>query len=182
MKITPGTKVDFLDYAGSGVVVRIEDDIYYVEDSDGFEIPCKASDIVVRSDTNFLDYADISDISDRIADDLQPRIEKSVRKASDDVDPNDIWEVDLHIHELMERNSHLTNHQMIGVQLAHFNRMIEMAREQRIGTIIFIHGVGKGVLKHELREALNFIPDCSYRDADARRYGHGATEVCINYR
>jgi dsDNA-specific endonuclease/ATPase MutS2 len=45
---------------------------------------------------------------------------------------------------------------------------------------VFIHGVGQGVLRHQIRTSLDqHHPDCTFRDGDPRRYGSGATEVWL---
>jgi DNA-nicking Smr family endonuclease len=67
------------------------------------------------------------------------------------------------------------------LQLAHFERMLQRAIEQRARRIVFIHGVGQGVLKHEIWSRVEqFYPQCTCRYADPRRYGAGATEVEIS--
>ena len=52
------------------------------------------------------------------------------------------------------------------------------AIEKGVPSIVFIHGVGEGVLKAEL-ETLFSRYDLSYQDADYMRYGMGATEVFL---
>ena len=45
--------------------------------------------------------------------------------------------------------------------------------------MVFIHGVGEGVLKEELNTLLNRYNNVEYYDADFKTYGLGATEVRI---
>jgi hypothetical protein len=67
--------------------------------------------------------------------------------------------------------------------MEHFDRMMRRAEEKRIPRVIFIHGVGQGRLRQEIREALtSFWPHCICREGDPRKYGHGATEVRFGQR
>ena len=55
---------------------------------------------------------------------------------------------------------------------------IEYAISKRISKIIFIHGVGEGVLKNELHYLFGRYPVRFY-DASYKKYGLGATEVYV---
>ncbi len=96
--------------------------------------------------------------------------------------PNtDLVEIDLHIQELLDNYSNLTNTEMLTVQMDKFRE--EMAKAIRIGIkkIVFIHGVGNGTLKTELRRELERkYSKYSTQDASFREYGYGATMVIIN--
>lgn len=85
-------------------------------------------------------------------------------------------DVDLHIEELTTDFSGLTNAEMITIQLNHFRKELDKAILRRATSIIFIHGVGNGRLKTEIRRELKDA-NIKFRDADASRYGLGATEV-----
>ena len=56
---------------------------------------------------------------------------------------------------------------------------LEFAMRKRIQRVVFIHGVGQGVLKAELRTLFRRYEGVRYGDADYRKYGQGATEVYI---
>ena len=89
-------------------------------------------------------------------------------------------EVDLHLHELVDDMSGLKDRTKLDIQLNHFERMMKIALEQKIRRVIFIHGVGQGVLRHQIRSRLEmFYPNCSVRDANPREYGSGASEVFV---
>ena len=49
---------------------------------------------------------------------------------------------------------------------------------KKIPKIVFIHGVGEGVLKSELQSLLNKY-SVKYYDASYKKYGLGATEVYV---
>ncbi|MFP4019887.1 MAG: Smr/MutS family protein [Bacteroidales bacterium] len=46
--------------------------------------------------------------------------------------------------------------------------------------MVFIHGVGNGRLRYELRKSLDKdYPDLDYQDASFQEYGYGATLVFL---
>ena len=85
--------------------------------------------------------------------------------------------VDLHIEELLKDHSEMSNSQIIAYQIKQFNYEMDQAILNHFSKIIFIHGVGEGVLKSAIREELKRYPNISYGDAPYERFGHGATEV-----
>ncbi|MCK9208973.1 MAG: DUF2027 domain-containing protein [Salinivirgaceae bacterium] len=89
-----------------------------------------------------------------------------------------IIEVDLHIHELMDDFRGLTNAEILEIQMSHFKTQLNEAQRNGIKRIVFIHGVGNGVLKMEIRKELDRLKSkLSYQDASFREYGYGATLV-----
>jgi hypothetical protein len=95
--------------------------------------------------------------------------------------PNsDLIEVDLHIQELLDSYSNLTNTEMVNVQMSKFNEEMDKAIKSDIKKIVFIHGVGNGTLKNELRRELQRkYAKYSFQDASFREYGYGATMVIL---
>lgn len=90
-----------------------------------------------------------------------------------------IIEIDLHLEELVEFPLRLDDWQRLHTQMSHVKKCINAALNQNIRKIVFIHGVGTGVLKTELRNYLAQFDNISFKDADYREYGSGATEVFI---
>jgi dsDNA-specific endonuclease/ATPase MutS2 len=45
--------------------------------------------------------------------------------------------------------------------------------------IVFIHGVGNGVLRQTIRDLLRTYEGIEYSDASYKKFGAGATEVTI---
>ncbi|SKC01373.1 Smr domain-containing protein [Salegentibacter salinarum] len=66
---------------------------------------------------------------------------------------------------------------MLNLQMETAKRQIEFAMRKRIQKIVFIHGVGEGVLKAELDFLLGRYDNLKFYDADYQKYGLGATEV-----
>ena len=54
---------------------------------------------------------------------------------------------------------------------------MDFAIRKRIQKLVFIHGVGEGVLKSELDFLLGRYDNLKFYDADYQKYGVGATEV-----
>ena len=109
--------------------------------------------------------------------------EKSVTSTKKKVkrkDEPEILEVDLHIHELLDDTRGLSNTEMLGVQMDKFHQVMKDNINRKKRKIVFIHGVGNGTLKTELRKALDRkYKSHYYQDASFREYGYGATMVII---
>lgn len=92
----------------------------------------------------------------------------------------DTEEVDLHIHELVDNHAGMSNGEIIEIQLARFHTALEGAMKSKTKRIVFIHGVGNGKLKFEIRRELdNKYPRLKYQDASFKEYGFGATMVLL---
>jgi hypothetical protein len=93
---------------------------------------------------------------------------------------NDLVEIDLHIHELLDNFSNLSNAEMLTVQMNKFHEEMAKAIKSDVKKIVFIHGVGNGTLKNELRRELQRkYTKYGSQDASFREYGYGATMVII---
>lgn len=89
-------------------------------------------------------------------------------------------EVDLHIEELIDSHSGLTNAQILAIQLERFEKEMEYCLSNNMKKLIVIHGVGNGKLKQEITAILKSIDGISYHDASYKHYGFGATEILIH--
>jgi len=89
-------------------------------------------------------------------------------------------EIDLHIEELMDSYSGLTNAQILAIQLEHFEKEMDYCLNNGIRKLIVIHGVGNGKLKQEIIAILKSVDGISFYDASYKNYGFGATEVAIH--
>lgn len=93
---------------------------------------------------------------------------------------NDIEEIDLHIEEIVDHQTDLSNGEILDIQMSRFETALETALKSNTRRIVFIHGVGNGKLKHELRKKLDRkYPDLKYQDASFKEYGYGATMVSL---
>jgi hypothetical protein len=120
---------------------------------------------------------------DRLTDkDLQQiSISKEPKKPVTTALPKtDLVEVDLHINQLLDDTSGLSNADMLKLQLDTFRKAMENAIATGTKKIVFIHGVGDGVLKNELRRELaRKYSKYPFQDASFREYGFGATMAVL---
>ncbi len=103
------------------------------------------------------------------------------KKDQEIVLPNsEMVEIDLHIHELLDNFTNLSNAEMVKVQMDKFHEEMAKAIKSDVKKIVFIHGVGNGTLKNELRRELQHkYAKYNFQDASFREYGYGATMVMI---
>ena len=93
----------------------------------------------------------------------------------------DTEEVDLHIEELVDKPKELSNQEMLDIQMGKFQMALEGAlKTPKTKKIVFIHGVGNGRLRYEIRKYLDRnYPRLDYQDASFKEYGYGATLVFV---
>lgn len=192
-KVKVGDRVKFLNDVGEGVVIKVETSTAIVEDESGFDHEYDLAELLpvggeVEEEERYGN--NLPDMSEVLARDISEEKQKKLQEAFDIKYANEratnqkrrgeFMEVDLHFHELVEDMSGLKDRTKLDIQLNHFERMMRIAAEQRIRKVIFIHGVGQGVLRHQIRSRLEmYYPECSVREANPREYGSGATEVLL---
>ncbi len=94
---------------------------------------------------------------------------------------NDIVEIDLHIHELLDDTAGMSNREMLDYQLGVFRKTLEEYKGKKGQRIVFIHGKGDGVLRGALlKELKSKYKSYTSQDASFREYGFGATMVTIH--
>ena len=89
--------------------------------------------------------------------------------------------IDLHAEEILDGTDGLSNGEIIQAQLARFEIAMDLAvHSNRRQRLVFIHGVGSGKLKHEMKKVLAAkYPKIRYQDASFKEYGYGAIMVFI---
>ncbi|MDB9781304.1 DNA mismatch repair protein MutS [Flavobacteriaceae bacterium] len=171
-----GKKVAVLDDILKGVIVSLNGQVVGIKDNDGMVYEYNQNELVViEEDQHQLSkYSDINNplFNDKLQD--QKVKVSSFKKENNEV----ILEVDLHINQLIKSTTGMDNFEMLSLQLETAKRKIEYAISKRISKIIFIHGVGEGVLKSELHYLFGRYPVRFY-DASYKKYGLGATEVYV---
>ena len=89
-------------------------------------------------------------------------------------------EIDLHIEAITENSAGLSNGEILEMQMARFTTVLEGAIISKTKRVVFIHGVGNGKLKHEIRKTLERkYPKLRFQDASFKDYGYGATMVIL---
>lgn len=92
----------------------------------------------------------------------------------------DIREIDLHINELLDDIRGLSNTEMLKIQMETFQKELQDAIKAGVKKIVFIHGIGNGTLKNELRRELQRkYKKYDMQDASFEEYGFGATMVIL---
>ncbi len=92
----------------------------------------------------------------------------------------DTKEVDLHLHELLEQDAGMSDHDKLEYQMEIFHKEIANALKENYRRIIFIHGVGKGSLRMKITQELQTkYKQYRFQDASFREYGYGATMVLL---
>ena len=188
-----GQRVKFLNDVGSAVVLRMEGELVVVEDEDGFERSVERRELIaaLEPEVEADKYGNtIPDIATLLAQDVGEKRMRELQKefevryqnsqATSMARRDAHMEVDLHIHELVDDQRGLPDRAKLAIQMNHFDRMMDIAKREKLRRIVFIHGVGQGVLRHQIRTSLDqHHPDCTYREGDPRKYGRGATEVWL---
>lgn len=180
MAVKVGDKVSVLDEDLSGIVKSISGSEVTLETEDGFMLNFEKSELIVLHSANTMveQAFSNSEIKDVIAEKETVKKRPSKRvKPKERSQPT--MEVDLHIHHLVKSSRGMTNYEMLNLQLETAKRQLEFAIRKRIQRIVFIHGVGEGVLKQELETLFRRYDNIKYYDANFQKYGFGATEVYI---
>ncbi len=174
-----GDKVAVLDEDLEGKVLSVNGSEVEIETTEGFVLSFQEKDLI-RTEDAFPHVlpADVDDFSEVIKQKESFKKKKSVRikPKERDLPP---MEVDLHIGKLVPRTGGLSNYDMLTIQMDTAKRQLEFAMKKRIQKVVFIHGVGEGVLKAELETLFNRYENLKWYDADYQKYGLGATEVYI---
>lgn len=245
-KFQIGDKVKFLNSIGGGVVTKITNDLIFVRDDTGFDMPMPGNELIRMADMSGVGKVFNQDVpgqlpsaeeakrmaeaeskaATQMAEQNRKLKEKFTGSAEDDnidklreenkklrsqvanlqnqvktlkkrlsqlqnrnarelndnillqyiVRPGEA-EVDLHIEALHENPETLSSDEVLEIQLRFFRTCINHAFLNNMKRIVFIHGVGRGVLKTKIQNELDQYDNVQYIDAPTSVYGAGATEV-----
>ncbi len=90
--------------------------------------------------------------------------------------------VDLHIEKLMDGYEGMSNLEILGIQLAEFEKWFDLAIAHRQPSLIVIHGIGTGRLREEIHDILKVKKEVKrFVNQYDPRFGHGATEILFQY-
>lgn len=170
--------VSVLDDDLSGRVIKISNKQITIETTFGFELTFSSSELVKVQD-NFLDSNTFlgNSIENIISEKSNQKQKPSKRRPKTGTQPP--MEVDLHIEKLLPSKNKMEKYEILNFQLDTAKRRLEFAFSKRIQRVIFIHGVGEGILKLELEYLLKRYDNLKFYPANFQQYGHGATEVYI---
>ncbi|MET7028022.1 Smr/MutS family protein [Sediminicola luteus] len=176
-KFKVGDKVETVDDVIVGIVKGIQGNLISVETEEGFMLSFSPGELMLVANTD-----DITVHNFEVAR-IKKEKETPKRRNTQTVKPKERsapkMEVDLHIHQLVPSNRGMSNYEILNIQLDAAKRQLEFAMGKRIQKVVFIHGVGEGILKEELYYLFKRYENVKYYDADYQKYGLGATEVYI---
>lgn len=176
--LKPGDKVAVLDDDLEGKVISVDGNEVRIETLEGFMLDFTPQELVKIEDALPDIIPDPKDLSEIIKEKEATKKRKARR-----VNPKDRnmppMEVDLHINKLVNSSGGMSNFEMLNLQMDTAKRQLEFAIKKRIQKVVFIHGVGEGVLKAELETLFHRYENLKFYDADYQKYGLGATEVYI---
>ena len=179
MMFSIGDKVAVLDDAINGVVISIKNSEIAIETTDGFTMTLFVNELIKVNDTSILSKNIGSFNSTKIKiekEEPKPRSFVKVKKNKNEIPAP---EFDLHIEKLVPNFRGMSNYDILTLQTDTAKRHLEFAIRNRIPKIVFIHGVGEGVLKAELDFLLGRYEQVFFQEANYQKYGLGATEVFI---
>ena len=174
-----GDKVAVLDDVINGVVISIKNSEIAIETTDGFTMTFFVNELIKVNDTSILSKNIGSFNSTKIKiekEEPKPRSFVKVKKNKNEIPAP---EFDLHIEKLVPNFRGMSNYDILTLQTDTAKRHLEFAIRNRIPKIVFIHGVGEGVLKAELDFLLGRYDQVFFQEANYQKYGLGATEVFI---
>jgi len=171
-----GDKVETIDDVVGGTVTNVAANHITVETDDGFSLDFEPSELM-KIDGSIIKVSNYEISQIKAEKELPKRKNRQTPKPKERSAPK--MEVDLHINQLTNSIRGMTNHEMLNLQMETAKRQLEFAIRKRIQKVVFIHGVGEGVLKEELYYLFGRYESVKYYDADYQKYGLGATEIYI---
>ncbi len=181
MRFKIGDTAAVIDDIIKGKVVAVHQHKITIETNDGFTFEFLPNELVVIKENQ----AELSKYSDISNENLLEKInsissKKKAIKYKTTLKPEKLppMEVDLHIHNLTASTRGMDTYDMLTLQMDTAKQKLEFAIKNRIPRVVFIHGVGEGILKTEL-EYLFKKYHVDFYAASFKKYGLGATEVYV---
>lgn len=178
-KFEVGDKVAVLDDDISGVVIKVKNNEISVETTDNFVMTFFVNELVKINNSNDLSgFFSTQSLGSVLKDKEEPKKQNFVKEKRSKKEEF-VLEVDLHIEKLVPSKRGMSNYDILTLQMETAKRQLDFAIKNRMPKVVFIHGVGEGVLKAELDFMLGRYDNISFQDANYQKYGLGATEVYI---
>jgi len=172
-----GDFVEGIDDTVKGVVREVADKKIVVESDEGFLLEFAPEELIKIPESSEIRVSRRQVTEAKNEKELPKKRKQPIRRPKERNAPK--LEVDLHIGQLVPSSKGMTNHEMLNLQLETAKRQLEFAIRKRIQKVVFIHGVGEGVLREELYYLFRRYENITYYDADYQKYGLGATEIYI---
>tara|TARA_B110000027_G_scaffold12819_1_gene12004 strand:+ start:371 stop:949 length:579 start_codon:yes stop_codon:yes gene_type:complete len=180
-----GDKVRFLNSDGYGIITKIlGSNTVELENNFGFQEEYEISELV--SERKQEDYQ-----TENLSFDYQIKSKINAEKTSkknldlkrkfkhlEKYGSKERVVIDLHIENLIDTHNGMSNSEILKIQMTHFKLFLNKSIDKKQRKIVVIHGVGEGVLRHEIRKELDiYHPYFEYYDASYDEFGYGATEI-----
>tara|TARA_B110000305_G_scaffold186973_1_gene208276 strand:+ start:456 stop:1034 length:579 start_codon:yes stop_codon:yes gene_type:complete len=183
-----GDKVRFLNSDGYGIITKIlGSNTVELENNFGFQEEYEISELV--SERKQEDYQ-----TENLSFDYQIKSKINAEKTSkknldlkrkfkhlEKYGAKERVVIDLHIENLIDTHNGMSNSEILKIQMTHFKLFLNKSIDKKQRKIVVIHGVGEGVLRHEIRKELDiYHPYFEYYDASYDEFGYGATEIRLD--
>ncbi len=174
---TKGDKISVLDDAINGIVLKTSGKIITIETEEGFELDFNEKELIlIGSSSDLMKNISTTNFSNIAKEKEIPKPRSFVKEKKSNKDEF-VLEIDLHIEKLVPNKRGMSNYDILNFQTETVKRQMDFALKNRIPKVVFIHGVGEGVLKAELDFLLGRYDNIRFQEANYQKYGMGATEV-----
>jgi len=178
-KFKAGDNVTVIDDSFTGKVKGYKKDKVVIETTEGFELQFDEKELVkVENEVEIRSFFSNQSLGSVLRDKQEPKKRSFVREKKAKGD-GFVLEIDLHIEKLVPNKRGMSNYDILTIQTDTAKRQLDFAIKNRMPKVVFIHGVGEGILKAELDFLLGRYDGITFGDADYQKYGLGATEVYI---
>ncbi len=90
--------------------------------------------------------------------------------------------IDLHAEKLTENWKHMSNYEILSLQLKTFEKYYDLALAHMQPSLIVVHGLGTGRLRDEIHDLLRLRKEVkSFVNQYHHQFGYGATEIFFQY-
>ena len=179
MKFKIGDKVKFINDIIEGSVTQITTrGNCTVKTKDGFEYKTNEANLIMDFDIS--DEIKVSDLDVKKKTLSEIKNYQSSRKLIK-VKKEFYREIDLHLNTQDQKMYRLDKHELLSFQLKLFRAELDRAVMNNEPKIIFIHGIGDGILRDEIWQIIRReYSELKCFEASYKKYGYGATEIIIN--
>lgn len=185
MNFKIGDKVRFLNSDGHGIITKILDlERVELENNYGFLEKYKISELVPerkQEDYQTENLAFDQEIKSKLNSEKTNNKNFELKRKFRHLESYGSKErvvLDLHIENLIDSHNGMSNSAILKIQMSHFKSFLNKSIDKKQRKIVVIHGVGEGVLRHEIRKELDiYHPYFEYYDASYDDFGYGATEI-----
>lgn len=176
-----GDKVRLLNEVGEGIITEIISAAEIIVQTDfGMDFPYHENDLLKINDDNSITFKKREPLEEKPTSRTKREFIDSLPITPSKSPEKGVYEIDLHIEELVAEPGILTPTEMLQIQIVHFRECLNEAIAFKISKLVAIHGVGEGILKKEIRTIMrDNYPFIDFQDGNTRKYGFGATEITI---